>query len=980
MALVLTAILYNDGAAPQDSADSSLSQGVIIEKVELDSPAHKAGLKVGDHLLTYDGKPLSSPAALQAAQQNTFGKKSVVLHLRRENQSLTLTVPLGLLGIEAHPVFSSGIRGEYEDIKTVWKAQKVFEAVRLSDSTVGKIVRERGDKGAAVFLLGQNGAVLESLKEWQLAQQRYTLAWTLLKESRDVAAQSRILFGLGRCSANLNDLMAAQQWFEQAWQVDAAAGNEWWAADDLMALGNVVYIRGDLTAAQDYYSRALSIHERLAPNSLDVASCLNNLGEVARVRSDLRGAHDYHSRALKIRERLAPDSLVVADSLNNLGAVAFAFGDLETAEDYHSRALKIRERLACDSLHVARSLHNLGLAAYARGNVQDAPLSALDYLTRALAIKERLTPDSLDVATTLSGLGNVAWSRNDFEKAHDNYTRALTIFERQSPDSLNVAHTLNNLGAVALLRNDLPGAHDHLSRALKIYERSVPDSLYFAISLSNLGYLALKESRLSNAWCLFSRSVDIVESQRGHVASPESRSLLVAQHTGRYTGLLRTDLALDDLPAAFYTVERSRARSLVELLAKRQMDFQANISADTTLQEPQPLNLKDVQKNLDSGTLLLSYYVDDKETYLFAVTRKTEGSSLSNEGLRMFRLKVTEQELREKVNKFREIMTGQSLGSLTKEGQTLYNLLVHPAQELVDRAQRVVICPDGPLHVLPFAALVSDVQPRVRYFIEDKPLHTIISATVDNQVRQRAETRKKKRLPSYMPTLVAFGDPIYAKEQLQKKMPAKSVKLTENGGLIPLPHTRKEVEAIARLYRPHARTYLGKEATEATAIREMSRADYLHFACHGFLNERLPRHSALVLTQPEILGMKPKENEGGYLPVWKIFKQVIHADLVVLSACDTGLGQEVAGEGLKGLTRAFLYAGADSIVVSLWTVPDEPSTIALIERFYRELMKNGKSKDVALQEAMVAMYHDRQHRQWNDPKYWASFILVGDWR
>ena len=189
----------------------------------------------------------------------------------------------------------------------------------------------------------------------------------------------------------------------------------------------------------------------------------------------------------------------------------------------------------------------------------------------------------------------------------------------------------------------------------------------------------------------------------------------------------------------------------------------------------------------------------------------------------------------------------------------------------------------------------------------------------------------------------------------------------------PLPSTRQEVETIARLYAPKSEAYLGPEATEEQAKSIGKDVPLIHFACHAVVNERFPLDSALVFTIPE----KPKEGQdNGLLQAWEIFERMrIDADLVTLSACDSGLGKEMGGEGLIGLTRAFQYAGARSVLASLWKVEDK-ATGELMKRFYTYL-KAGKTKDEALRQAQIDLIHSAEVSQ---PKDWAAFQLNGDWK
>jgi len=225
--------------------------------------------------------------------------------------------------------------------------------------------------------------------------------------------------------------------------------------------------------------------------------------------------------------------------------------------------------------------------------------------------------------------------------------------------------------------------------------------------------------------------------------------------------------------------------------------------------------------------------------------------------------------------------------------------------------------------------------------------------------------------------LAAFGDPQYPSVSPDNadRVSDPAVRSVVRGGatLQPLPFARTEVEGIARLYRGSSQTFLGSEATEGRAKSIGRDVRVIHFATHGLVDERFPLESALALTIRE----SPKEGEdNGLLQAWEIFESVrLDADLVTLSACETGLGKEMGGEGLVGLTRAFQYAGARTVVPSLWSVGDE-STAQLMKTFY-ERLRAGVSKDEALREAQLTLLGDPRTA---NPFHWAAFEVIGDWK
>ena len=618
-ALALIVVMSLESPAPQELT------ALVVEEVAADSAAARAGLMADDRIVSIDGRPLRSPEALQALEENTF-KQQVELQVRRFGAPLTLSAEGGRLGLRVRPMLSTSVVTAYEAGRALAAAQNVDAAIaRWIDAA--REAQEAGDSATGAWLFARVGEARESRRQWREGSEAYTAAWKLLQATDDRAAQSRVLSALARCSQSLNDLPAAQEWFDRAAVVDSAAGHEMWAAGARNSMGILAYSQGDLVRAEDYFSLALSIRTRLTPDSADVAASLNNLGNVANERGNHTAARDYHHRSLAIKERVAPDSLTVAVSLTNLGNLAQTLGDLPVAENYHARALAIKERLAPNSLSLAISLNSLGNVAQSR---DDLP-SAHDYYSRALAIRERLAPNSLDVSSSLNNLGEVAHGRGDVAAAEDFHTRALDIRERLAPNSLDVAGSLNNLGSLARDRGDLATAQTLHGRALALQERLAPDSLTVAISLDSLGStardrgdldtafaydlrafsmrdrlapnslflaatldrlggMALTQRRFSDALALFTRALDIIEAQRWEIDSAEARALLLAQHTEPYTGLLRTHLALNDVPAAFATAERARARSLLEILTEARADIRqgvdpALLARERTLQQ-----------------------------------------------------------------------------------------------------------------------------------------------------------------------------------------------------------------------------------------------------------------------------------------------------------------------------------------------------------------------------------------------------------
>jgi CHAT domain-containing protein len=554
--------------------------------------------------------------------------------------------------------------------------------------------------------------------------------------------------------------------------------------------------------------------------------------------------------------------------------------------------------------------------------------------------------------------------------------------------------------------------------------RLAPESTAEAESLYELGTALRQQGRRREALARWTEALAALDAQRGRFsASAQTRGTLGARHGTLFADVVELAVELGQRERAFHFLERSRARGFLAMIAERELSFatadapldllreqretdraydaaQARLAKlqpgrdDTaidqelaqieelrqrrartatairltaprlaSLQEPEPRDLVAARRALDPGTRLLAYSVGADRTLLFVVT---DMAAANRPALHVAVLPLGRQTLQQRVEAFRGLIArGRDAAdlepALLAQSRRLFDDLIQPAGAALTGARRLLIVPDGPLHALPFAALAVGEGPR--YLADQWPLHVAASATV------YAELKKRGPAPPHQDgvTLLAFGDPRYAGAATEASGLTHSV-LARAERLAPLPATRVEVEKIAALYPGTSRTYLGATATEARARAEMPRARLIHLAGHGLLDARFPLDSALALA-------RDAEGDNGVLQAWEVIERVrIDADLVTLSACETGLGRDLGGEGLIGLTRAFQHAGARSVLASQWEVSDR-STALLMERFYAGLQR-GLSKDEALRAAQIDVRKEPAHAH---PFHWAAFQLSGLW-
>lgn len=863
------------------------------------------------------------------------------------------------------------------------------------DEALGRVALESGDFEAAARHHESALAARERLAPGSLA---------LARSYRQV----------GVVADERGDLGAAAGWLRKSLEIrERLAPGGPLVADSLNNLGITARKRGNLDEAESMFRSALAIRERLSPGGQDVAMCLTNLGNVAQNRGDLAAADAFHDRAREILERVAPDSLRLALVYNNLGLDADVRGDAESTLAWYRKALAIRERLVPGSPIVAYSYANLAVAAETRG----APEEAEGWARKALEIFERVAPDSLMVAASEINLAAILASLGDLDSAEELIRRSLPRAERLAPGSIQQAEVVAGLGMVKIRKGEPEAAEPLLRQALGIYRILMPGSSTEAESLWELGRLLRDSGRKSEALDLFFEATAALEAQQSRLGgSASDLATFRKRFLPMYRELLEllVDLGLPECGVEVF--ESARARAFLALLAQRELSdrdlspelaaLRRQTNADyrraldalgeaedeggrreaagkleelrvrqaviasrilresprlAALRWPKPLDLEGTRRLLEPGTLLLGWMVGEERSLLVALTR---------ERLEIRRIDPTAKALRGKVEAIRRRVVGEKDASALLSG--LSKELLGPAREEIASARRIVFLPDGPLWLLPFGLLPDPSRPE-KTILATRPVSVSSSATLLGQLV--AERRDR---PSQ---LVGFGDP------LDSATPGSIRRGRAELGS--LPDSRAELESL-RPFVDEATLYVGAEATEARAKRignaaegtSVERPTLLHFAVHGLLDESRPLDSGVVLAiDPTPAG----GGEDGILRAWEIFEDFrLDADLVVLSACETALGGEEAGEGIVGLTRAFEYAGARSVLASLWPVADQ-STALLMARFY-EGLRSGLPKDEALREAQLALaagpVEGKEGRLVDAvaPFHWAAFQVYGDWK
>ncbi|MGH9442080.1 MAG: tetratricopeptide repeat protein, partial [Thermoanaerobaculia bacterium] len=579
-------------------------------------------------------------------------------------------------------------------------------------------------------------------------------------------------------------------------------------------LGAIAYLRGDLDGADEWYGKALAIDEVAAPESVEAARTIGNLGIVAFYRGDLDRAEIFDRRALAMQEKIDPGGTESAGPLNYLGVLAKSRGDYDSAEQYYARALAIFEKRSPGSVAVAGMENNLGVLCKERGDLE----GAWRHQQAALELRRRLAPGGLDVAASLNNLAEIALSRNDPDTALPFIRESLEIKEKVAPQSLNVATSLVNFAEYHLQKRDPGAALSDARRALEIRRQFEPGSLEEAETFAVVARAEAAGGERGKAAEDYRNALAAVEAQRRRIGGAEAeRAAFSTRSIGYYreTAALLHELHRDE--EAFGVIERSRARELLALSGQRDLRVDAgtpagllkersrlDVSYDRVqqqigridpvrrmqeadrlvtqlhdlreqraavqekiwsssprfreLEDPHTLTVAEARRALDPGTAVLSYSIGEKQTLLFAIPPE------SSSRFEVWSLPVGADDIAREVEVFRNLIRQErgdaSTGKAREEaGRRLYRALIAPASGVIARSRRVLICPDGPLHLLPFAALSVDGPGRPRYLAEWKPLHIALSVSLAVE-RARHRTANPPALQ-----IAAFGDPAPAQER-----------------------------------------------------------------------------------------------------------------------------------------------------------------------------------------------------------------------
>ena len=734
---------------------------------------------------------------------------------------------------------------------------------------------------------------------------------------------------------------------------------------------NIGWVYGELDDTQNrlqMYDRAAEIYRTIG----DIDPVLiSNFGSTYAKLGQYQRALDIHLRVLEMR-RATHDTPGLAITLSNIGDCYEHLGDKAKALDFYNQSLALM-RQGSDHFYTAWVLIHIGMVYHSMGQTE----KALDYLNETLKIRQSIN-DRRGIALALFQIARVQRDRGNLSESRKRIEEALQIVEGLRTKVASQQLRASFFASMQQYREF------YVDLLIRLHKENPSESLItaaFNASETGRARSLLELLREANTEIRHGVEPELLERERMLAESIADKAqtqmrLLSGEHTEEQTRAIAKQLAA--LTTDYEQVQGQIRETSPQYAA---------------LVQPVPLTLTEIhQKVLDRETLLLEYSLGEEKSYLWAVTPDSiktyelpKRSTIEPVARRVYELltarntSVSKETLEQRRRRL-ELADAE----YSQAAANLSQMLLGPvAAELKNK--RLLVVSDGVLQFIPFAGLPDPGATDSRVLAMDHEIVTAPSVSVVALLRQ--ETANRKPAPR---ALAVFADPVFSDNdarvsvaRLAHSKPAEKHSgadvlrsMTESGltDLRRLRFSRQEADEIARLAANDTKL----EAVDFHANRklatsaELSQYRVVHFATHGLINNRHPELSGIVLSLVDEKG----QPQNGFLRLYDLYNLKLSADLVVLSACQTALGKDIKGEGLVGLTRGFMYAGAPRVVASLWQIDDRASA-EFMKRFYESMLVQKLRPAAALRAAQISMQKDKR---WNSPHYWAAFTLQGEWR
>jgi CHAT domain-containing protein/tetratricopeptide (TPR) repeat protein len=808
--------------------------------------------------------------------------------------------------------------------------------------------------------------------------------WQSINDNR---GQMRTHVAMGNYYFAQANLIESEQEYQSALELATEIGDPTRQAEALVYLGYVEYRKGAWQEVFTFMKRAEALIDRDEEHYL-MGRISTGFAE-AYIETGLPedGLKKYEEALEYYRQTNVPRPVVVSSW--GIGKAQYVLGRYPEALSTLQQTLAQAEFYKFFSLE-AQSHDYLG-RTYAEMNKQ---VEALDHFETALRLYGKLG-NPMEKARVWARMGQLYQTQGKLDEAQKFYQQALQTFYALN-DGIDQSATLFAMGQLETKRGNFDTAENHFRQSIETTEsvrsRSTSRDLAAAFSATvhdrYLEYIQclmrrndrqamvqafeISESSRARSLAEFLRSTETnllasldpelanQEKSLRHVirAKEDNRVSLVGQKTTEKADLEKIDAELAQLEVELAQLE-TQYKSVSATISQRYPKYDQ-------ITRPHGWDLARIQQQVlnDDDTVLLEYILGADKSYVWAITRDS----------------FTAHEITDDVRKVAEAVYNLSKdpakgneNQLTEAARVLSQMILSPVASQLHK-RRIIVIADGALHYIPFQMLPSpssDAEPLVaRHDIINAP-----SASILGELREEVAGRGVRSK-----VLAAFGNPALGPAQQTAKASDQSRNIDLSGDDFDLSTSgqlffaEREINSLREIATPSSTFTATGFAANRKQLFSMDFSQYaiLHFATHGLLDPKRPEHSGILLSMVDDQGKKQE----GFITLQDVYSLRAPVDLVVLSACRTGLGKEIRGEGLVGLTRGFMYAGATTVVASLWKVDDE-ATAELMKIFYTEMLQNRKTPDEALR---IAQNSIRQTPRWSAPHNWAGFTLQGEYQ
>ena len=871
-----------------------------------------------------------------------------------------------------------------------------------------------GDKERYARTMNQQADIKASQGDYQKALEICNQTLEIARSTKNKNLEADTFRKMASIYELLGDYDLSAKTYKQALQIYRQIPDKPFELTLLPLIGNLYMTKEDYPEAINYYNQTLSLSQEQNNDGFQMLG-LMGIARIYELQKDFPNALKNAETLLALSQKVG-DKYSGIGAMNLIGIIHKSKGDYKQSLNFHRKALLQSKAMGLLKTE-AQSLNNISVTHSLEKQYQQA----IDTLNEELQIRRELM-DTQGEADALYLIAINQRKLKNLETALTNIDSAIKIVE-------NIRTNVQNPDLRTSYFATVQNYYKFKINLLMELHKKDPSKGYNAI--------AIETSEASRARglveLLTEARANIRKGANPELLAQENRlqDLINAKEKLRFEIINSEKIKNPVLKA-----NADKLQTEIDELLNQQKQLETKIRQSNpkyaNLKYPQPLKLAQIQQQLDKDSLLLQYSLGEERSFLWVVSPNSldtyelpKKSEIEKASINLFCL-ISQNSSKPPSATGKENPCQDTKNDLAAE--ELSKLVLAPVKDKLGK-KRLVVVADGALQYIPFAALADltaqpisqrgkeeknqlDNKPKDNRGIDVTPAipasgksfnyqplfvnHEIVNLPSASTIAiQRQELSNRKKAPK---ALAILADPVYSntderfnrtrnkqlnkqkKQQdslgieLERSALKRSADTFNRQGWGRLPGTRKEAETLLKLVPDGDRlTVFDFDANYNWATSSaLNQFRILHFATHGFVNDANPELSGIVLSLVD----KQGKDIRGYLRLGDLFNLDYPADLIVLSACETGLGKEIQGEGLVGLTRGLMYAGGERLVVSLWQVSDE-GTAVFMQEFYKEMLQNGKSANEALRATQLKMW---SQDKWRNPNYWAAFAFLGEWR